>query len=186
MALHVVQGERDLVEDCRSLARFELRGIPKMAAGAARIRVTFQVDADGLLSVTATELSSGVQAHVAVKPSYGLTDEEIGAMLQSAHDAAGTDAQARALREQQVEGARMIEATLAALAEDGELLAAPERARIEILVSKLDQARRGEDASAIRHAISALSIGTEVFAARRMDHAIAHALAGQRLEDLGT
>ncbi len=186
MALHVVQGERDLVENCRSLARFELRGIPQMAAGAARIRVTFQVDADGLLSVSAKELSSGVEAHVAVKPSYGLSDEEIGAMLQSAHEAAGTDAQARALREQQVEADRMLEATRAALTEDGELLGAADRARVEILLTKLGQAREGTDHAAIRQAISALSIGTEAFAARRMDHAIARALAGRRLDEMGS
>jgi len=185
LALHVVQGERDLVEDCRSLARFELRGIPRMAAGAARIRVTFQVDADGLLSVTATELSSGVAASVAVKPSYGLSDEEIGAMLQSAHDAAGSDAQARALREQQVEAQRLVEATRAALIEDGAMLGNDERARIDQLLAKLAQVRGGDDAQAIRQAISALSIGTEGFAARRMDRAVARALAGHGINEIG-
>jgi molecular chaperone HscA len=186
LALHVVQGERDLVEDCRSLARFELRGIPRMGAGAARIRVTFQVDADGLLSVTAAELSSGVAASVAVKPSYGLSDEEIGAMLQSAHDAAGSDAQARALREQQVESQRLIEATRAALIEDGAILGNDERARIDQLLAKLVQARGDDDAQTIRQAISALSIGTEGFAARRMDRAVARALAGHGINEIGT
>ncbi|MBE0599697.1 MAG: Fe-S protein assembly chaperone HscA [Burkholderiaceae bacterium] len=186
LALHVVQGERDLVEDCRSLARFELRGIPRMGAGAARIRVTFQVDADGLLSVTATELSSGVAASVAVKPSYGLSDEEIGTMLQSAHDAAGSDAQARSLREQQVEAQRLLEATRGALIEDGAILGSEERVRIDQLLAKLAQAGGGGDAQAIRQAISALSIGTEGFAALRMDRAVARALSGHDINEIGT
>ncbi|MCL4745898.1 MAG: Fe-S protein assembly chaperone HscA [Burkholderiaceae bacterium] len=184
MAVHVVQGERELVSDCRSLARFELRGIPPMAAGAARIRVTFQVDADGLLSVSAREHSSGVQASVTVKPSYGLSDDEIATMLRASFDSAGVDMKLRALREQQVEAERIALATRAALAEDGELLASAERHKIDALLARLDAARAGEDAGAIRAAIDTLSRGTEDFAARRMDRSVARALTGRKLDDL--
>ncbi len=184
MAIHVVQGERELVSDCRSLARFELRGIPPMSAGAARIRVTFQVDADGLLSVSARELSSGVQAAITVKPSYGLSDDEIATMLKSSFDFAGEDMKLRALREQQVEAERIGLATRAALAEDGEILSAAEHHKIDALLARLDAARAGEDIAAIRAAIEALSRGTEDFAAHRMDRSVARALKGRRLDDL--
>jgi len=184
MAIHVVQGERELVTDCRSLARFELRGIPPMAAGAARIRVTFQVDADGLLSVSAREQSSGVGASIQVKPSYGLSDDEIATMLQSSFAAAAVDMKLRALREQQVEADRLIEATHAALATDGDLLGAAERHQIDALVVRLSAARSGEDLNAIRAALDALARGTEAFAARRMDRSVARALTGRRIENV--
>jgi len=185
LAIHVVQGERDLVSDCRSLARFELRGIPPMSAGAARIRVSFQVDADGLLSVTASELSSGVVASIAVRPSYGLSDDEIAQMLQSSFAAAGEDRRLRALREQQVEAQRLIEATQAALTQDGQLVSEREHVEIEALLAKTAQAAVSDDADAIRHAIEALALGTESFAARRMDQAIGRALSGRRVDQLG-
>jgi molecular chaperone HscA len=184
MAIHVVQGERELVSDCRSLARFELRGIPPMAAGAARIRVTFQVDADGLLSVSAREQSSGVGASIQVKPSYGLADGEIAAMLQNSFASAEVDMKMRALREQQVEADRLAEATRAALAADGDLLSAGERHDIVALVERLLAARAGEDVNAIHAAIDLLARGTETFAARRMDRAVARALTGRRLDDV--
>ena len=184
MAIHVVQGERELVADCRSLARFELRGIPPMAAGAARIRVTFQVDADGLLSVTARELSSGVGASIQVKPSYGLSDDEIATMLQSSFVSAEQDMKLRALREQQVEADRMIEATRAALAVDGDLLHTAERQDIDTLVDRLVGVRAGDDLAAIRAGIDSLARGTEVFAGRRMDRSVAKALAGRKVDDV--
>ena len=184
MAIHVVQGERELVSDCRSLARFELRGIPPMAAGAARIRVTFQVDADGLLSVSAREQSSGVGASIQVKPSYGLADEEIAAMLQSSFASAAGDMQLRALREQQVEADRLVEATRAALAEDGDLLSAGERHQLEALIDRLVAARKGDDVKAIHGALDLLARGTEALAARRMDRAVARALTGRKLDDV--
>jgi molecular chaperone HscA len=185
MALHVVQGERELVSDCRSLARFELRGIPPMAAGAARIGVTFQVDADGLLSVVAREQSRGVEASIAVKPSYGLTDDEIAAMLRDAFGSAEADLQARALREQQVEADRLLSATQGALDADGDLLSAAEREALAALMRSLRQAAQGDDARAIEAAIGALARGTEGFAARRMDRAVRQALSGRRLDELG-
>lgn len=185
MAIHVVQGERELVADCRSLARFELRGIPPMPAGAARIRVTFQVDADGLLSVSARELSTGVGASIAVKPSYGLSDDEIAAMLKSSFDAAGADMQARALREQQVEAQRLVEATRAALQSDGALLSSAERHQIDALLEHLGQVSGETDVAALRTAVDALARGTEAFAARRMNRSIAEALTGKRLDDIG-
>jgi molecular chaperone HscA len=184
MAIHVVQGERELVSDCRSLARFELRGIPPMAAGAARIRVTFQVDADGLLSVSARETTSGVEASIVVKPSYGLTDEEIARMLQESIGAAEADVAARALREQQVEAQRLVEATIAALAADGDLLDDDERAEVERLLRELIDIARGDDHLAIKTAIDRLSRGTEEFAARRMDRTIRAALAGRRIDEV--
>jgi molecular chaperone HscA len=184
MAIHVVQGERELVSDCRSLARFELRGLPPMVAGAARIRVTFQVDADGLLSVTACETISGARAEVAVKPSYGLSDDEIANMLQSAFNAAGSDMEARALREQQVDAERLIEATLAALKEDGELLSSAEHSAMDALVVRLKAAASQSDRPALQSATEALSRGTEDFAAKRMDKAIARALSGKAISDL--
>lgn len=184
MAFHVVQGERELVSDCRSLARFELRGIPPMVAGAARIRVTFQVDADGLLSVGAREMSSGVEASVTVKPSYGLTDDEIAGMLRSGADHAREDMEARKLREYQVEAGRLIEATEAALAEDARLLAAEERDGIDRMLARLRTLAAGSDATALSAAIAEANQATTDFAARRMDQSVRRALAGQKLDEL--
>ncbi|BAO80412.1 molecular chaperone [Serpentinimonas raichei] len=181
LALHVLQGERDLVPDCRSLARFELRGIPPMVAGAARIRVTFHLDADGLLSVSAREQGSGVEAHIEVKPSYGLSDEQIAAMLQEGNASAAQDMRARALREAQVEAERMAAATRSALAADGELLRPEERAAIEALLQAQAQAKLQDDAAALDAATEALAEGCEEFAARRMNRSIATALAGQHI-----
>ena len=184
MAIHVVQGERELVSDCRSLARFELRGIPPMVAGAPRIRVTFQVDADGLLSVTAREQTSGVEASVAVKPSYGLTDDEITGMLQSSLEHAKDDAFRRALQEARVEADRLLEATEAALKEDPHLLDAGERARVDVALEKLRTVIQGEDRHAINHGMDLLALETNEFAARRMDKSIKRALAGKRVDDV--
>jgi molecular chaperone HscA len=184
MALHVVQGERELVADCRSLARFELRGIPPMVAGAARIRVTFEVDADGLLAVSARELGSGVQAAVSVKPSYGLADEDIARMLREGFGAAESDAAARALREARVEAERMVLATRSALAADGELLSSAEREAVEVLVTDAERVALGEDHHAIDSAVKALADGTEAFAARRMNRGIRTALAGRHIADV--
>jgi molecular chaperone HscA len=184
LALHVVQGERDLVADCRSLARFELRGIPPMAAGAARIRVTFTVDADGLLSVSAREQGSGVEASVTVKPSYGLSDDQIAAMLQDSFSTAQQDMQARALVEARVDADRMLLATQSALDADGDLLDAESREAIEALMNALRAARSADDAAAIEAATKALADGTEAFAAERMNAGIARALAGRQIESL--
>jgi molecular chaperone HscA len=185
MAVHVVQGERDLVSDCRSLARFELHGIPPMAAGAARIRVTFQVDADGLLSVSAREMTSGVESSIQVKPSYGLTDGEIEHMLRDSLAHAEDDVAARNLREQQVEADRVLEALDAALAADGaELLNVEERAAIDQGMDALRTARDGSDHRAIKRAIEALDHASAEFAARRMDAGIKKALAGHRIDEL--
>ncbi len=184
LALHVVQGERDLVADCRSLARFTLRGIPPMAAGAARIRVTFTVDADGLLSVTAREQSSGVEASVTVKPSYGLSDDQIATMLQEGFATAQHDMQQRALIEARVEADRMRQATRSALAADGALLSPPEREAIDALLATLDALRDGNDKAAITEATEALARGTEAFAAQRMNQGIAQALAGRSIESV--
>jgi molecular chaperone HscA len=184
LALHVLQGERDLVADCRSLARFELRGIPPMAAGAARIRVTFTVDADGLLSVNAKEQGSGVEARIDVKPSYGLSDEEIARMLQESFSTAQQDMQARALAEAQVDADRMILATRSALAADADLLSPNERAQIDSLMVGLADARAHGDVATIEAATQALAQGTEAFAAQRMNHGIQKALAGKNIEAL--
>jgi molecular chaperone HscA len=184
MALHVVQGERELVSECRSLARFELRGIPPMAAGAARIRVSFQVDADGLLSVSAREQVSGVEAAIVVKPSYGLAEEQIARMLKDGFTHAEDDMAARSLREAHVEAERMLQATRAALAADARLLQDEPRATIDALVLALEQANRGDDAAAIEAATKALAHGTEHFAALRMNQGIRRALAGKRLEEV--
>jgi molecular chaperone HscA len=184
MAIHVVQGERELVSDCRSLARFELRGIPAMTAGAARIRVTYQVDADGLLSVTARELTSNVEARIAVKPSYGLGDDEVARMLQDSFGAADSDMRVRALREQQVEAQRIVEATESALAADAALL---DDAQVERIRCQIDAVRRvgsGDDHNAIKDAIDALAHGTERFAELRMDASVRRALAGKRLDEI--
>ena len=184
LAIHVVQGERELVSDCRSLARFELRGIPPMAAGAARIRITCQVDADGLLSVSARELRSNVEASITVKPSYGLDDAAITRMLQDTHGTAEADMQARALREQQVEAQRILLATRSALDADAHLLSADELAAITQLISVLEQCAASEDREAIVAAIEQLSAGTDVFAARRMDQSVRAVLTGKTLEQL--
>ena len=183
MAVHVVQGEREVVDACRSLARFELRGIPPMAAGAARIRVTFQVDADGLLSVSAREMTSGVEASIVVKPSYGLTDEEIVRMLQEGNSSAEADMQARKLREEQVEAKRLLESTASALTQDGDLLSPEEQSELERLARAVGSAINGTDADVIHKAVEALSKGTEAFAERRMDRSIRAALAGRSVND---
>jgi molecular chaperone HscA len=184
MAIHVVQGERELVADCRSLARFELRGIPPMAAGAARIRVEFQVDADGLLSVSARETLSGAQARVTVKPSYGLGDEQVAQMLREGFAHAQDDMRLRALREARVEAARLLLATQSALDADAALLAPPERHAIDALMSRLRECAGGEDDAAIDAAAQALAQGTEEFAAARMNRGIRQALAGRSIENI--
>jgi len=184
MAFHVVQGERELVDDCRSLARFELRGIPPMAAGSARIRVTFQVDADGLLAVSARETTSGVEASVTVKPSYGLHDDDITRMLAESMGSAEADLQARALRELQVDAKRLLEATQAALAADRDLLDEAEFTRVAQLMTDLVDCAERSDFGALKAAIDRLAHGTEEFAARRMDRSIRAALAGRRVDDV--
>ncbi|HZQ75641.1 MAG TPA: Fe-S protein assembly chaperone HscA [Burkholderiales bacterium] len=184
MSFHVVQGERELVADCRSLARFELKGIPPMAAGAARVRVTFQVDADGLLSVSAKEGTSGREASVTVKPSYGLGDADIERMLRDAFDHSRDDMHARALAEQRVEGERLLEATVSALEADASLLPAEERAAIDQAMARLQSLIGKTDHRAIKQAIEALNHATEAFAARRMDEGIRRALAGRRIGSL--
>jgi molecular chaperone HscA len=185
MAVHVVQGERELVSECRSLARFELRGIPPMVAGAARIRVTFQVDADGLLSVAAKELTSGVEASIVVKPSYGLSEEQVAGMLKDGFASAEADMQARSLREAKVDAERMLLATESALAADGDLLSADERANVDALLAQVRTAAR--DAAgprAIEAAVEALAEGTEAFAAARMNRGIRDALAGRNVNEI--
>jgi molecular chaperone HscA len=184
MSFHVVQGERELVADCRSLARFELKGIPPMAAGAARVRVTFQVDADGLLSVSAKEAGTGVEASVIVKPSYGLADADVERMLRDSVEHARDDMHARALNEARVDAARLAEAVRGALAADGALLAAEERAAIEQQVGALEGVAQASDHRAIRQATDALNRATEEFAARRMDAGVKRALAGKRIASL--
>ena len=184
LALHVVQGERDLVADCRSLARFELRGIPPMAAGAARIRVTFTVDADGLLSVAALEQHSGVQANITVKPSYGLSDDQIATMLQDSFKTAEQDIKTRALVEARVDADRMWLATQSALQADGDLLSEEERSHIESLMAATLEAKKLEDAAAVEAATEALAKGTEAFAAQRMNRGIQNALSGQHIESI--
>jgi len=184
LALHVVQGERDLVADCRSLARFDLRGIPPMAAGAARIRVTFTVDADGLLSVAALEQHSGVQANITVKPSYGLSDDQIATMLQDSFKTAEQDIKTRALVEARVDADRMWLATQSALQADGDLLSEQERSHIESLMAATLQAKKLEDAAAVEAATEALAKGTEAFAAQRMNRGIQNALSGQHIESI--
>ncbi|HKX42021.1 MAG TPA: Fe-S protein assembly chaperone HscA [Burkholderiaceae bacterium] len=184
IAIHVVQGEREVVGDCRSLARFELRGIPPMAAGAARVRVTFEVDADGLLNVSAREETSGVQAAISVKPSYGLTDDEIARMLTESFSSAEADMVERALRESRVEAERMLLATRAALAADGDLLPPDERERIAALLAQVQTSREGHDHHAIDAAVEALAKGTEGFAAERMNRSIRQALSGRSIEEV--
>ena len=185
MMIHVLQGERELISDCRSLARFELRGIPPMVAGAAKIRVTFQVDADGLLSVAARELASGVEASIQVKPSYGLTDGEIARMLQDSFQYAGDDKVARVLREQQVDAQRLLEAVEAALEVDGErLLDADERLAIDAQMQQLRELMAGQDGLAIEQQTKRLTQVTDAFAARRLDATVKAALAGRSLNDI--
>jgi len=185
MMIHVLQGERELIADCRSLARFELRGIPPMVAGAAKIRVTFQVDADGLLSVSARELASGVESSIQVKPSYGLTDGEIARMLQDSFHKASEDKAARALREQLVDAERLLEAVEGALASDGErLLSSEERIAIESQMEALRALLSSQDGAAIERQVKRLSQITDAFAARRLDSTVKAALSGRRLNDI--
>ena len=184
MSFHVVQGERELVSACRSLACFELRGIPPMVAGAARIRVTFQVDADGLLSVAAREQTTGVEARVEVKPSYGLADHEIADMLKAGFDNARDDMELRGLREQQVEAERVVEATERALAADAMLLNETEREALDAAIAALRTAAQGQDARAIKIQLEAFNRASNEFASRRMDKSIREALAGHRIDDL--
>lgn len=185
MMIHVLQGERELISDCRSLARFELRGIPSMVAGAAKIRVTFQVDADGLLSVAARELGSGVESSIQVKPSYGLTDGEISRMLKDSFENAGDDKVARVLREQQVDAQRLVEAVEAALEVDGQsLLDAEERMVIDLQLQELRELMQGTDGPAIEQQTKRLSQVTDAFAARRMDLTVKTALSGRNLNEI--
>ncbi|EPK0738762.1 Fe-S protein assembly chaperone HscA [Klebsiella aerogenes] len=184
MSIHVMQGERELVQDCRSLARFALRGIPALPAGGAHIRVTFQVDADGLLSVTAMEKSTGVEASIQVKPSYGLTDGEIANMIKDSMSYAEQDIQARMLAEQKVEAARVLESLESALAADAALLSAAERQVIDAAAEQVRTAAAGEDADAIKEAIKNIDTQTQEFAARRMDQSVRAALKGQSVDEV--
>ena len=185
MSLHVVQGERESVSDCRSLARFVLRGIPPAVAGAARIRVSFQIDADGLLSVTAREQTTGVEAHVEVKPTYGLADDQITSMLQDAVGSTAQDMQLRSLREAQVDARRLLDATDAALAQDGHLLNEAETAAVRAVMFQLAEVlETEEDVQGLRIASAELSSATGEFAARRMNASIQQALAGRTVESL--
>jgi len=193
LAVHVVQGERELVSDCRSLARFELRGIPPMAAGAARIRVTYQVDADGLLAVAAREMRSGVEASITVKPSYGLADDQVARMLQESYTSASSDMQMRALREEQVEAERILLATQSALDSDTDLLSPDEQATIAAQLQMVRDAvamsndttlEPGLRQNVVHDAVQALAHGTEEFAARRMDKSVRKALSGKSLDEI--
>jgi molecular chaperone HscA len=184
LAVHVVQGEREQVEHCRSLARFELRGIPPMAAGAARIRVSFQVDADGLLSVFAKEQVSGVEASVVVKPSYGLSDDQVAHMLREGFTTAAADMKDRALREARVDAERMLEATRSALAADGDLLSSAQRTEIDALMAQIGQRCDRGDVDALESSTKALAQATEGFAAERMNRSIRQALAGRQLDQI--
>ncbi|NOU40553.1 MAG: Fe-S protein assembly chaperone HscA [Methylotenera sp.] len=184
MSIHVVQGERELVSDCRSLARFELRGIPPMAAGAARIRVTFTVDADGLLSVSAREQSTGIESHIAVKPSYGLSEDEITDMLKASFNSAEIDKKARMLAEARVSAGAIISSVTAALTVDGNLISDAEKQLIESEIQRLQLLTATEDATAIHNAVDALNHATEAFAAARMNASVSRALSGKNLEDI--
>ncbi|MDO8438878.1 MAG: Hsp70 family protein, partial [Telluria sp.] len=184
LAVHVLQGERELVSDCRSLARFELRGIPPMVAGAARIRITYQVDADGLLNVSARETRSGVEASITVKPSYGLADDEVARMLQDSYTSAKVDMVQRALREEQVEAERILLATQAALDGDGALLSPEERAAIDASMAALRAAMANPETASLHAAVEALGQVTEEFASRRMDQSVRSALAGKSLDEV--
>ena len=184
MAIHVVQGEREKVSDCRSLARFELHGIPPMVAGAARIRVQFQVDADGLLSVSAREQTTGVEAAIAVKPSYGLTDAEIARMLEESHAHAAEDMELRALTEARVEAEVLIAATESALVDDGDLLDARERAAVDAALAEVRRTMAASDRRALVASVAALNRATEAFAAQRMNRSVARALTGRKVDTL--
>lgn len=184
MTIHVLQGEREMVSDCRSLARFTLRGIPPMAAGNAHIRVTFQVDADGLLSVSALEKSTGVQASVQIKPSYGLSDTDIAGMIKDSLENAENDLSTRRLAEQKVEAARLLESLTQALSEDGNLLSDDENAAIDAAVGVLIESVAGDSPAAIENAIKQLDKQTQVFAARRMDNSVRKALAGHSVDEI--
>lgn len=184
MSIHVVQGERELVSDCRSLARFELRGIPPMVAGAARIRVTFTVDADGLLSVSAREQTQGIEANIVVKPSYGLSEDEITNMLKASFNSAEEDKKARMLAEARVDAGAIIEAVTAALAADGELISVEEKQLIEAEMQRLTLVAETQDANAIHQAVEALNHATEAFAAARMDASVSRAFAGKNLDSI--
>ena len=186
LAVHVVQGERELVSDCRSLARFELRGIPPMVAGAARIRVAFQVDADGLLAVSAREMTSGAEASITVKPSYGLSDDEVATMLKDSLAHTKDDALRRALKESQVEAQRLIEAVQSALKSDADLLTPEQLLHVESAISKLQIAALGEHRRQITQAMDELEAATKDFAARRMDKSIRRAFAGKRIDEIGS
>jgi molecular chaperone HscA len=185
MALHVVQGEREMVDQCRSLARFALDGIPPMVAGAARVRVTFAVDADGLLTVSAREASTGVESRIEVKPSYGLTEEEMAAMLRASIDNAAEDMERRLLTEARVEARRAVNAVQSALAVDADLLDDSERAAIDATIEAVERAMSGADRAAIQGAAEELEHRTKTFAERRMDRGIRHALSGRAVSDLG-
>lgn len=184
MSIHVMQGERELVQDCRSLARFALRGIPPLPAGGAHIRVTFQVDADGLLSVTAMEKSTGVEASIQVKPSYGLTDGEIASMLKDSMSFAEQDVKARMLAEQKVEAARVLESLTGALTADAALLSAAERQCIDDAAAHLSVVAQGDDVDAIEQAIKNVDKQTQEFAARRMDQSVRRALKGHSVDEV--
>jgi len=185
MSIHVVQGERELVSDCRSLARFELRGIPPMVAGAARIRITFTVDADGLLSVSAREQTSGIESNITVKPSYGLSEDEITTMLKSSFEKASFDKESRALAEAIVDAQSILEAINSALVQDGDvLLSAQELAAIEAEMQALRELTAKTDSHAITQAVNALNHATEAYAAKRMDVSVNKALAGQNLNEI--
>ncbi|MDK2669800.1 Fe-S protein assembly chaperone HscA [Vibrio vulnificus] len=185
MSVHIVQGEREMVDDCRSLARFSLKGIPPMAAGAAHIRVTYQVDADGLLSVTAMEKSTGVQSEIQVKPSYGLSDDEVANMLRDSMTYAKEDMQARALAEQRVEADRVIEGLIAAMQADGdELLSEAEKATLLQAIESLIELRNGNEANAIEQGIKDTDKASQDFASRRMDKSIRAALASQSIDTI--
>lgn len=184
MSVHVVQGEREMVADCRSLARFTLRDIPAMAAGGAHIRVTFQVDADGLLSVSAMEKSTGVEASIQVKPSYGLTDNEISSMIKDSMSNAQDDLNARRLAEQKVEAARVLESLTSALAQDANLLTPTEESEIDNAVNELIKAVEGTDPAVIENAIKQLDKQSQDFAARRMDSSIRQALSGHSVDEI--
>ena len=184
LAVHVVQGERELVTDCRSLARFELRGIPPMVAGAARIRVTFQVDADGLLAVAAREMTTGAEASIVVKPSYGLSDDEVASMLKDSMSHTKDDAQRRALKEAQVEAQRLIEAVQSAIRSDGELLDPEQLAKLEARLATLQTTALGDNRRQITVAMDDLEAETKDFAARRMDKSIRRAFSGRRIDEI--
>jgi molecular chaperone HscA len=184
MSIHVVQGERELVSDCRSLARFELRGIPAMVAGAARIRVTFTVDADGLLSVSARETSTNVEAHIAVKPSYGLSEDEITNMLKASFNSAEADKKSRMLAEARVAAGAILEAVAMALSTDSALISSKEKQTIEAEMQRLALINETQDDDAIHKAVEVLNHATEAFAAARMNASVSRALTGKNLEDI--